>query len=110
MASLAEHLAASPGIEDVISETEVVELLGEPVGRGSAGPWVLKDAEGREHGPFDVVVVALAAPQAARLLAEAYAPAGAARRAGEARRQLLGDARVRRAAGDGSRGRRRARW
>ena len=71
MRALVEHLAGSPGVRAVHAETEVVEVLGEPVGRGSAGPWVLKDAGGDEHGPYDALVVAVAAPQAARLLGEA---------------------------------------
>lgn len=70
MASLVEHLAAGAGAARVQSQSEIVGLLGEPAGRGSAGPWLLLDGEGHEHGPFDAVVVAVAAPQAARLLAE----------------------------------------
>ena len=73
MSAFVEHLAAESGAEDIHQETEIVEMLGEPTGRGSAGPWVLKDAGGNEHGPYDLVVVAVAGPQAARLV-EAPAP------------------------------------
>ncbi|BAM04316.1 NAD(P)/FAD-dependent oxidoreductase [Phycisphaera mikurensis] len=66
MAALVGHLLE--GAAEAHAESEIVELLGEPAGRGSAGPWLLKDAAGQEHGPFDAVVVAVAAPQAARLL------------------------------------------
>ena len=71
MQALTEHLAGSPGVRRGPAETEIVGVRGNPIGRGSAGPWTLADAEGRELGPFDALVVAVAAPQAARLLGEA---------------------------------------
>lgn len=60
MNALPRHLAA--GL-DVRLETRIQGLRG-----GPGEPWFLTDSEGREQGPFEALVLALPAPQAAGLL------------------------------------------
>ncbi|PSQ99364.1 MAG: NAD/FAD-dependent oxidoreductase [Bacteroidetes bacterium QS_9_68_14] len=61
---LGKHLAEAAGA-DVRTETRVT-LLSREDGAGNA--WTLTDAEGREHGPFEAVLLTPPAPQTADLL------------------------------------------
>ncbi|MFP5076986.1 NAD(P)/FAD-dependent oxidoreductase [Rhizobium sp. YIM 134829] len=64
---------------DLRRETEISAI------EGSARRWTLRDKTGAAHGPFDVVVAAVPAPQAARLLPKVsplQAPLAAARMSG----------------------------
>jgi photolyase PhrII len=62
MSALGKHLARAVPVRN---ETQIVQL------RRDGERWYLSDAEQAEHGPFDLVVVAVPAPQAAPLLQDA---------------------------------------
>lgn len=62
---LGKHLAEAAGAE-VQTETRVTLLT--KSGDGQGNTWTLADAEGREHGPFEAVLLTPPAPQTADLL------------------------------------------
>ncbi|MEQ8330710.1 MAG: FAD-dependent oxidoreductase [Longimicrobiales bacterium] len=78
MIAVAQHLAADLTVR---SATRIVGLSrgAEGTVSGAGGRWFLASEEGGEYGPFDRVVVAVPAPQAAELLAPSPELAAAAR-------------------------------
>lgn len=58
--SIVQHVAA---LCDVRYNTDIIEL------QRKGKQWLLKDAAGNQHGPYDAVVIAVPAPEAVNLLA-----------------------------------------